>query len=177
MDYFFMKTDERLCRLPQIQMPAERSLTKITREKIRKLTVPSVAFVKENQGLSIEYPDYLQVPLHLIGEKFENILKKYQKDVLYHRVMLIERASGLQTPYYLMIPSEINCADSMATQYDAAGNVEHFVLDPQKVGTNKIFWAKDYKRQIIVRLDVAESILRRNSNGIWFEPVKSKGGL
>lgn len=176
MDYFIMKTDERLCRLPQMQMPKELSLTEITKEKISKLTVASVVYVKGNHGLGIEYPDYLEMPIPLIADKFKKILQKYQKDVLFHRVMLIEKEAGLQKPYYLMMPPEITCADNKETQYDAGGNVRNFVLDLEKAEKYKIFLAKDYREKIIVRLDVAESILRRNANGIWFEPVKIRGG-
>lgn len=39
----------------------------------------------------------------------------------------------------------------------------------------KIFMAKDFNREVVVRLDIAESILRREANGIWFEPVKIAG--
>jgi len=172
MDYFIMKTDKRLCRLPQMQMPKELSLTEITKEKISKLTSASVVYVKKNYGLGIEYPDYLERPIPLIADKLKKILQKYQREVLFHRVMLIEKEAGLQMPYFLMMPPEIICADSKKTQYDAGGNVQNFVLDLEKAEKYKIFLAKDYKQQIIVRLDVAESILRRNVNGIWFEPVK-----
>lgn len=172
MDYFIMKTDKRLCRLPQMQMPKELSLTEITKEKISKLTSASVVYVKKNYGLGIEYPDYLERPIPLIADKLKKILQKYQREVLFYRVMLIEKEAGLQMPYFLMMPPEIICADSKKTQYDAGGNVQNFVLDLEKAEKYKIFLAKDYKQQIIVRLDVAESILRRNVNGIWFEPVK-----
>lgn len=53
--------------------------------------------------------------------------------------------------------------------------MQNFVLDVEKVGRRAIFLAKDFNRRLIVRLDVAESILRREANGIWFEPVKVSG--
>ena len=176
MDYFIMKTDERLCKLPQMQIPKELSLTEITKEKISKLTAASVVYVKGNHGLGIDYPDYLERPIPLIADKFKKILQKYQKDVLFHRVMLIEKETGLQKPYFLMMPPEITCADNKEIQYDVGGNVRNFILNMEKVGKHKIFLAKDCREQILVRLDVAESILRRNANGIWFEPVQIRGG-
>lgn len=44
-----------------------------------------------------------------------------------------------------------------------------------KTEGRKIFMAKDFNREVVVRLDIAESILRREANGIWFEPVKIAG--
>lgn len=172
MDYFIMKTDQRLCKLPQMQIPKELSPVGMTKEKIKSITTTSIVYVKESHGLSIDYGDYLEKPVPFIADKFQKILQKYQQDILFHRVMLIEKGTGQQKPYFLMMPPEITCADKDKSQYDAMGNVQDFVLDPIKAGKRKIFLAQDYGRQLLVRLDVAESILRREANGIWFEPVK-----
>lgn len=167
MDYFIMKTDVRLRRLPQIQFPQE--IFEVENSKT------SIVYVKEHNGLNIDYADYLEKPGPLIAEKFHHILQKYQRDVVFRRMMLVEKDTGQQTPYYLMLPPEVMCADSNETKCDARGNVQDFVLNTEKVGKRTIFFAKDFNRQLVVRLDVAESILRREANGIWFEPVKVSG--
>lgn len=172
MDYFIMKTDERLCRLPQLQLPKELSTVNMTEEKIKKITGTSIAYVQENHGLNIEYADYLEKPVRLVADKFQKILQKYQRDIVFHRVMLIEKETGQQRAYYLMLPPKIICADQEESRYDAMGNIQEFVLDVKKAGNRKIFLAEDYNGQLLVRLDVAESILRREANGIWFEPVR-----
>lgn len=173
MDYFIMKTDKRLPRLPKMQIPKELSFMEMTRQKMERITAPSIVYVKGDHGLSIDYADYLEKPIPLIADKFQKILQKYQQDMLLHRVMLVEKETGGQRPYYLLIPPEITCVHEEETQYDAMGNVQDFVLDVQKIGNRKIFLAKDYRKQLVVRLDVPESILRREANGIWFEPVKA----
>lgn len=173
MDYFIMKTDERLFRLPKMQLPKELSLMEMTREKMEKITKQSIVYVKADHGLSIDYGDYLEKPIPLIADKFQKILQKYQQDMLFHRVMLIEKETGQQKPYYFIMPPEITCVHKEESKYDVMGNVQDFVLDVEKAGNRKIFLAKDYRRQLLVRLDVAESILRREANGIWFEPVKT----
>ncbi len=167
MDYFVMKTDKRLRRLPQIQLPRAPFET----ENVKT----SIVYVKEHNGLSINYADYLEKPGPMIADKFQKILQKYQQDMVFRRVVLVEKETGQQKPYYLMIPSEIICADKDESKYDVRGNVQDFVLDMEKTGKRKIFLAKDYNSQLIVRLDVAESVLRREANGIWFEPVKVSG--
>lgn len=175
MDYFIMKTDKRLYRLPQMQIPKELSLTEVRREKIEKITKPSIVYVKGNHGLSIDYADYLEKPIPLIADKFQKILHKYQPDMMFHRVILIERETGKQKAYYLMMPPEIICGDGEESPYGVIG-ARDFILDLKKAENRKIFLAKDYNRQLLVRLDVAESILRREANGIWFEPVKTTEG-
>ncbi len=175
MDYFLLKTDNRCHNLPQLQLPKELSPTRITKERMQKLGTASMVYVKGNTGMDIEYPDYFDKPLPLIADKFQRILQKYQPNMILHRVMLIEKESGVQKAYHLLMPPEIACAHEQAAGMEVAGNIQDFVLDVEKVGTQKIFLAKDYGRQLLVRLDVAESILRREPNGIWFEPVKTAG--
>ncbi len=163
MDYFIMKTDKRLRRLPQLL--ADEAFF------FRKKTRTPIVYVKEYGGLSIEYADYLEDPVPLIADKFQKILQKYQPDMALLRVMLIEKESGRQKAYCLMQPPEILCADREKSRYDAKGVLQDFVLDAKQAGNRSIFLAKDYNRQLVVRLDAAESILRREPNGIWFEPV------
>lgn len=167
MDYFIMKTDKRLHLLPQIEFPKEYARMETAK--------PSIVYVKEYAGLRIDYPDYLEKPFPLIADKFQKILQKYQQDMGFLRIVLIEKMTGQQKTYCLMRPMEIICADKNESQYDKKGNVQDFVLDVEKVEGRKIFLAKDYNKQLLVRLDVAESILRREANGIWFEPVKVGG--
>lgn len=167
MDYFIMRTDKRLRRLPQIQLPKEFSTMEITKTVF--------AYVKKYNGMDTEYADYLESPVPLVAGKFQRILQKYQQDMVLQRVMLVEKETGKQKPYFFMKPPEIICADEKEPESDAGGRIQKFVLNEERVGTRKIFLAGDYNRQLMVRLDVAESILRRESSGIWFEPVKTVG--
>ncbi len=153
MDYFIMQTDSRLRRLPQLRIPKEL-LNMGDTEQIKSKEAVPVIYVKGNTGLSIEYPDYIERPIPLIAEKLHKILKKYQQDTAFYQVVLIEKDTGKQKVYYMMLPPIIACTDKPKTVY------------------NRIFRVQELKNQIVVRLDVAESILRRDANGIWFEPLK-----
>lgn len=167
-----MQTDTRITRLPQIRWPKEYSTIETAITYFKKAKENAVIYVQENRGLEPEYADYIQGQIPLIGERFYKILSKYAPDTFFHRVVLVEKQSGKQSHFYCMIPPEIECSEKLKSTYDTTGQVKEFVLDASKVGTHKLFMAKDYQRKVIVRLDVAESILRREPNGIWFEPVK-----
>ncbi|MCM1258323.1 MAG: hypothetical protein NC307_10795 [Roseburia sp.] len=164
MDYFIMKTDRRIRKLPQIQMPKEFSGMGTRRT--------SVAYVNKHNGVNIEYADYLEKPFPLIADKFQKVLQKYQQDIKFWRVMLVEQETGLQRPYCVMHLPQVICADKEESRYDDRGEIKEFVLDAEKAEGRRIFLAEDYNQQLLVRLDAAESILRREANGIWFEPVK-----
>ena len=74
MEYFVMKTDERLRRLPQIEIPGNFS-----GEKQKSV---SILYVKEQHGLRVDYADFLDARLPLISEKFQRILQNYQSRIL-----------------------------------------------------------------------------------------------
>lgn len=170
MDYFIMKTDSRINRVPQLEIPKGILHIGDVEDKINENI--SVIYVKGSQELKTEYLDYIESPIPLIAEKLYKILRKYQENAVFHQITLIEKDKGTQKIYYMMLPPVFECANINRTIYDNAGNVQDFVLDVGRIGKNRIFRVKELKKQIVVRLDVAESILRRETNGIWFEPIK-----
>lgn len=171
MDYFMMQIDRHLRRLPQFRVPKELTDLEVIQKNKEKSVIP-VIYVEGYSGLSIEYSDYIEKPIPLVSEKIYSILKKYQPNTFFKRVMLTEKKTGVQKPYHLILPPVLECADSLESTYDRGGNFQQLVLDIDCVQKARIFRIKGLHNQIAVRLDVAESILRRDVGGIWFEPIK-----
>ena len=174
MEYFYMKVDKRIQRLPDMEFPRELITSKGMVTEISRIVGSIMVKVKALNGLKTVYPDYFSTPYFLIAEKFHKIFEKYQSDIFFHRVMLVEKE--MQTPYFLFIPPEIECENKEETTYERDGSIKCLVLDESKVGGNRIFRVKGMSKTVIVRLDAAESVLRREPNGIWFEPVAVNGG-
>jgi len=125
----------------------------------------------------IEYPDCIENPVMLLSEKLKRVIGIYQKDAVFGAVTLIEKETNRQEIYYTVSAPRIGCA-SNETAYDARGKVKELVIDQEKAGQARVFFAEGNGQRLIVRLDVAESILRRDPYGVWFEKVKvkTKGG-
>ncbi len=174
MEYFFVKVDKRLRHLPEIGFPREPVGAIKTVSGTTQTNGNLIVHVKANNGIKTEYSDYFVAPCFMIAEKFHTIFEKYQKNISFRRVMLIEKEE--QKPYFLFVPPVIECEDKKDTIYETDGSIKSLVLDKEKVGTNRIFSVEGMKKSLIVRLDVAESILRREPNGIWFEPVRTTEG-
>lgn len=158
MEYFMMQPDKRLTNMPVIRIPAGFSDIEQSKDK----NVPLILYV-ENIGLSCRYSDYLLRPFPMIGERIQSIMEKYQRDMSFRRLILMDKKTGAQHNYYRIYVPEIVCA--------LESNDEP-VLNPDKVKNAKIFQVKQFKEKLFVCLDVAESILRREPEGIWFTPVK-----
>lgn len=149
MDYFIMKTDKRIFHVANVQLPSAMLFPEGEKEK-NPLSGNEIVYINESSGLKYEYPDFIEKPYALIAEKYEKIFSKYQSNMRMQKVTLIEKKSNHQKNYLYIEPP---------------------IVDGD-VGNNRIFCFQEKKNEIIVRLDVAESILRREANGIWFEPIE-----
>ena len=168
MDYFIMRQDERLTNVVKMILPDFLGGGHLTSEQEQELPSTMVIFAKENQNNA--YPDYIESPVMLISEKLKRMFSKYQEDIIFKTAVLVEKEINRQEVYYLISVPKIACV-SETSVFDRQDHVQELVLDTKKVGNARIFCAADYENKMIVRLDVAESILRRDSEGIWFEKV------
>ena len=173
MDYFMMYQDVRVSNVAEL-IPGSLKLHTLTREQIKNISITKTLYVKDRNNN--EYPDYLESEGMLVSEKLKRIMSKYQRDAIFKTVVLIEKKTNRQEIYYLISPPIIECA-SEETVYDRRGSIVEFVLDKEKVGYTRIFCVRNYGNRIFVRLDVAESILRREPYGVSFVKVNvEKGG-
>ena len=86
--------------------------------------------------------------------------------------MLIEKGTGRQMPYCLVGAPEIVCTEKTETHAGAEG-IKMLVIEKEEIGDRRIFFARSKGgRLLLVGLDIAESLLRREANGIWFAPVR-----
>jgi len=163
MDYFKMSQDRRVRGAAQpIDMDA---LHRLSKEELD--AVPSLNYYISG-SVGVSYPDYIDYPVKLVSEKLKKIMVKYQKDALMKTVVLIEKEKQRQKIYYYILPPQLDCA---AENNNMAADDDRLVLDQEKIGSSRIFQVVGKRQDLIVRLDVAESILRRNPNGVWFEKV------
>jgi hypothetical protein len=144
-------------------------LRAVSREEVGNISMTKILYVKESPHN--QYPDFLEDIGLMVSEKLKQIMCKYQQDVIFKTFALIEKEANNHNLYYLMSPPQIKCTSAM-TVYDKQGQIEKFVLDTAKVGSTRIFCSDDYKNKVFVRLDVAESILRRNPYGVSFLKVE-----
>ena len=162
--------DKRLINPPKLKLP--KQLRGANHLNLNPYSEGSLTIVVED-NLHNEYPDYIEEPVMLISEKLKRIVGKYQRNITFNLVVLVERNRRHQEVYYMMGVPEIDClVDDI--ELDAMGNLKDFTLDEAKIGSNRIFRVKGHNKKLIVRLDVAESLLRRDAAGITFEKLEDE---
>ena len=169
MDYFIMQTDPKLNNVVKLSNWQESLNDDPITNYLAVVPIKTRCIFVED-GPAHEYPDYFEKPLTLIAEKFKDVINAYQNGIEFQPIVLTEEKTHKQTVYYLMSAPMIDCASS-ESKLDHIGKIKELVLDTEKVGHYKIFYAAGFVNRLIVRLDVAESILRRDSYGITFEKL------
>ena len=172
MDYFLLKQDNRYTSTPQIinffQRINSKDLNLLKSDNIPENNSFFVRPSKDNQFI-----DIIDNPIFLVCEQMRNIMAKYNRNIIFKRTALIDHDNKKQKIYNIPIWEEI---EALHEDSEFKFNViKKIVLDKEKVKDHKIFKIKESdKTLVVIRLDVAESLLRREFEGISLERLEIK---
>lgn len=170
MDYFLLKQDHRYTNTPQIinffQTINSRDLNPLRADNIED---NNSFFVKSSENN--QFIDIIDTPVFLVCEDMKKIMEKYNRNIIFKRAALIDRENKNQKIYNIPIWEEVNALhEDSEIKFNV---VKKIVLDKEKVKNSKIFKIKESdKTLIVIRLDVAESLLRREFEGISLERLE-----
>lgn len=117
------------------------------------------------------YPDFIENPVFLVSDELKKVFEMYDETLIFKTVILANLEAQTQHIYWLVLTDIID-ALSDKTEFYKNGWEKNIFINDEKVDRRKIFQIKGLrKNQLIIHLDVAESILRREFNGIDFEEV------
>lgn len=172
MDYFLLKQDEEYTNSPRlIDVFSKIDVRNINLLKAHKIDDIIVFKVKVDE--KSEFLDIMDNQLFLISKPMKGIIEKYDRDILFKTLALIDQLHKRQENYYLPIVEELEALSDAAELNLNKTVVKKLILNKEKIQDRKIFKIKESsKTLIVVRLDVAESLLRRNFKGIKLERVE-----
>ncbi|WP_252250536.1 DUF1629 domain-containing protein [Clostridium sp. ZBS13] len=172
MDYFLLKQDERYTNTPRLKDMFHKINTKdINRLNAHK--IDDVIIFQVTAEERCEYLDVLDKQLFLISEKMMKIICKYDTDIVFKILPLIDSKRHTQENYYLPIFENIEALDEKSEFNLNRTIVKKIVLNKKKIEGKKIFRIKESEKTlVVVRLDVAESLLRRKLRGISLEKLE-----
>lgn len=172
MQYFLLSSGEHTRRLiagELVSLMPGRLLTKAQAGKLDDTIVMHIDSQTEEP-----YPDVITRPVYLISNGVRLLLGKYDRSIIFKAVPLIDRRTGEQQLYWGFGLDEIECLSDQ-TVYDKGYQIQEIVLDETKIGNKAVFkLGGALGKYLIVRLDVAESLLRRPFYGIDLTPVRTE---
>ena len=172
MDYFLLKQDKRYSNTPQIIDLFKNINTKdLNLLKADNIEDNNCFYVKSNDN--IDYLDVLEIPIFLVSKELKKILEKYNRNMIFKMLALIDYEKKEQNFYYLPIFEEIEALSEKSEFNLNKTIVKKIILDEKKIKNKKLFKIKESdKTLIVVRLDAAESLLRREFKGIALERLQ-----
>ncbi|BBK76107.1 imm11 family protein [Clostridium butyricum] len=172
MDYFLLKKDERYRNTPRI-----KSLFKYI--NVDNINIFNADKIDDAVILQVEADDYcvftdiIDTQIFMVCERMQKIISKYDPEIIFKILPLIDRRHDRQENYYLPIIEEIEALSDRSKLNMNKTVVEKIVLDKSKISGQKIFRIKESEKPlIVVSLDVAESLLRRKFKGISLERLE-----
>lgn len=172
MDYFLLKQDKRYTNTPKLMDVFNkidiRNINLLNAHKIEDMIIFNIKCNEET-----EFLDILDTQLFLISEDMKKIIEKYNVDIIFKIIPLIDLSHERQENYYLPIIEELNCLSEKSEFNLYKTEIKKIILNSEKIKGKKIFKIKESsKTLIVVRLDVAESLLRREYKGIYLERLE-----
>ncbi len=171
MDYFLLTQDWRYTDIPQLE-PLSRQLPALKPEFVQPgdLQQPLGLYIQSHEDS--EYVDYLEEALPLLSSRMMKLWQMYEPHMSFHPVVLMNPELSLQMTYHLAFPAAVDILHEDSEWNPNRTLLQHIVLDHSRLPRRKIFKiGESAKPQIVVRLDVAESILRRDMTGITLQKL------
>lgn len=171
MRYFFIRQDAELSGAIQYRdFDINGGRHVFSRQDAGRLNDSVVLYLK-GSGREARW-DFLQCPVTMFDERFRDILEAYEPGVFFQEVVLIHKENVLQYQYVHTLMEQLD-AVSDKTEYYPNGTVKQLVLDRGKIGRHNLFLLEgNHRKDPIVSLALAESLLRRQPMGIRFEEVE-----
>lgn len=118
------------------------------------------------------FTDVCMTPSLMVTNKLKEVIDLYMPKTIYKEVILLDQRNSEAETYYLPILPQVECLSIESELLPNNLGVKKIVLNLEKVKGYSLFrianLINDY---FIVRLDMAESILRRGAVGVYLEEV------
>ncbi|MEC0127799.1 hypothetical protein [Paenibacillus pabuli] len=173
MDYFIM-TQDRLLDEHMIMFDGLRSAFRtleVSKDRAQEIKDFTVVYV---EGKDRIIPDLIDRPVVLMSDPLKKVIEMYDDDALFKCVVLAHPAEEMQQTYWLLLVDRLECLSDL-TEYDPWGRPSRIIIDRKMAKGHAVFRIAGIDDQrLVINLDIAESILRRDLWGISLEPLESK---
>lgn len=167
MDYFWIRQDRRYENSPVIEDFYEKMQRKnFTPE--RKHRIPDRNVVYCDTFRKLDFTDIVDGQAFLVSEKIRRVFEIYERQITYKFFCILNNLADEYMTYYAPILPVVDCMVK-----PGPGRENKLILRESAIDSASIFRVKYDEREIVVvRLDVAESLLRRDVRGV--ELIRSR---
>ncbi|CAI6084101.1 hypothetical protein PAECIP112173_04179 [Paenibacillus sp. JJ-100] len=134
-----------------------------------ELPLSSVMMIERQ--MNEEPTDWISRPSYFVSDRMKRLMEMVDEALLFKSVTFIDQRSGEQLGYWAChIPAVLALSDN--SLFYPNGSIQHLLLQGEKVRDQRMFTLEGARGSgVIVRLDLAESMLRRGLSGFVLRKV------
>jgi len=174
LNYFAVSQDNAFHDIVRFKVPSKNPLQ--VRLEVLKGDMKGVEgnlMIDVNSNPDNFYPDILDEPLFLVADRVEKVFRYYFDEDDFRGALLMDLKNKESHFYWLPLMEKVECLHE-STAFGKDGFVKDMVLSKGKVGRHKIFRVGGImEKVVVVHLEIAESLLRRNCLGVQLKPIRS----
>ena len=167
MKYFKLTVDKHYT--PPIPIGWYGILDRKTLEKKRAYQMPKHMLFYVESHMQMVFTDVVTFPCFMVSKMIRDVIEKYDPFVRFARVILYDRERKNSMPYYIPFLSSVQTAggDDVGKETVAEDAIPDSELRNHVIAELKT----SDKACVVIRLDLAESILRRGAVGVGLEEL------
>ncbi|SFR87165.1 hypothetical protein [Anaeromicropila populeti] len=166
MKYFVAELDKNYAHAPQVI----NWFPDFQVEKLHKDTQYEIPFrtsLKIKPDPEVEFTDIISYPCFGVSELVYQILQKFEPNTIVKEMMVYDSKNQKVNLYYIPILEEVDCLTEQSVFNMDHSLLKKIVINENKIRDKSLFHLAGVKNHYtIMRLDLAEALLRRNVKGL-----------
>lgn len=167
MKYFLVEVNENYIAPAPIGWFGIIDKKTLSAKKIYQM--PKHLLFQVDKHMQMVFTDVLTFPCFMVSENVKNIIKKYDPFIHFLRIILYDNERKKSMAYYIPYLGKTGYEEK---RDEINRNVRHIWVEGKAVGERAIVEISDgHHSHVIMRMDLVESILRREAIGIGLREV------
>lgn len=166
MRYFLVKQDKSYTKAPRLVNWFGKIKTEcICPGTYSQLEEDYVLMIESKEN--VEYSDLIMEPFYMISNMVKYVLTAYEPNLTYTNLYLVDKKGKTAYEYYIPHLKEYDCLTAKSKMEFQRTQLTYGEMDLSKLGDHSIFYlAGMAKKHLVIREDLAESLLRRGFYGV-----------
>lgn len=176
MKFYILGTDASYTNYPKIKKWFGRiDYRDLNIYDAYKIPNRQLFMIHENENTV--FTSIVENPFPLVSAEVKKVFDMYEPHIIYKEIVLLDQQYERTEVYYLPILEEIECLNDKSEYNLDKSIIKKGIIDYEKTEEKAVFRLKGFDHYYMVgRLDLVESILKRNVKGIGLKELEVCGG-
>ncbi len=167
MDFFITEVDENYTAPSLVGWYGIIDKKTLIRKKIYQL--PKHLLFTVEKHMQMVFTDVITVPCFMVSEMVRDIIRKYDPSVWFLRIILYDKEHKRSMAYYIPYLEQIEYKEQID---EKVRSNRHISIQKEDIKEKVILEiVKGFRFKVIMRMDLVESVLRREAVGIGLRKI------